>query len=153
MRRYMMNRDRMTRSRMMTSGATTIGLPERVERALIYPLFLVLVLLPFGWGWLIALALGLLVFFVEKNRNVRWHALQAIWTLGPLSILIVLVNLVKSLLGVIPLLGFLTTFGLGLLALVILWVMIILAVYLTIMAWFRPTYRLPFVGDLIARWV
>ncbi len=149
----MMNRDRMTRSRMMTSGATTIGLPERLERALIYPLFLGLVLLPFGWGWLIALGLGLLVFFVEKNRNVRWHALQAVWTLGPLSILLVVVNLVKGLLGGILFLGFLTTVGLGLLASVIWWVMVILAIYLTIMAWFRPTYRLPFVGNLIARWM
>ena len=149
----MMNRDRMTRSRMMTSGATTIGLPERLERALIYPLFLGLVLLPFGWGWLIALVLGLLVFFVEKNRNVRWNALQAVWTLGPLSILLVVVNLVKGLLGGILFLGFLTTVGLGLLASVIWWVMVILAIYLTIMAWFRPTYRLPFVGNLIARWM
>ncbi len=149
----MMNRDRMTRSRMMTSGAKTIGLPERLERALIYPLFLGLVLLPFGWGWLIALVLGLLVFFVEKNRNVRWNALQAVWTLGPLSILLVVVNLVKGLLGGILFLGFLTTVGLGLLASVIWWVMVILAIYLTIMAWFRPTYRLPFVGNLIARWM
>jgi uncharacterized membrane protein len=149
-----MNRDRMTRSRMMTTGQTTIGLPERVERALIYPLFLGLVLLPFiSWGWLIALVLGLVVFFVEKNRNVRWHAMQAIWTLGPLSILLVVVNLIKSLLGVIPLLGWVTAVGLGILASVIWWVMIILAVYLMIMAWFRPAYRLPFVGDLIARWV
>lgn len=149
----MMNRDRMTRSRTMMGSSTTIGLPERLERTLIYPLFLGLVLLPFGWGWLIALGLGLLVFFVEKNRNVRWHAMQAVWTLGPLSILILLVNLVKSLLGGILFLGFLTTVGLGLLASVIWWVMIILAVYLMIMAWFRPTYRLPFVGNFIARWV
>ncbi len=150
----MMNRDRMTRSRMMTSGQTTIGLPERLERALIYPLFLGLVLLPFiSWGWLIALVLGLLVFFVEKNRNVRWHALQAVWTLGPLSILIVLVSLLAALLGGIPLLGILTAPVLALVAWVIRWAMIILAVYLTIMAWFRPTYRLPFVGNLIARWV
>ncbi len=149
-----MNRDRMTRSRMMTSGATTIGLPERLERALIYPLFLGLVLLPFiSWGWLIALVLGLLVFFVEKNRNVRWHAMQAVWTLGPLSILIVLVSLLAALLGGIPLLGLLTGPVLAILAWVIRWAMIILAIYLTIMAWFRPTYRLPFVGNLIARWM
>ena len=149
----MMNRDRMTRSRMMTSGQTTIGLPERVERALIYPLLLVLVLLPFSWGWLIALGLGLLVFFVEKNRNVRWNAMQALWTLGPLSILIVLVGFLATLLGAIPLLGWLPAAGLLLLASIIRWVMIILAVYLMIMAWFRPTYRLPLVGNLISRWV
>ncbi len=149
----MMNRDRMTRSRMMTSGQTTIGLPERLERTLIYPLILLAGLYIPVIGWLIALLLGLAVFFIEKNRNVRLHALQAATTFGLLSILYAVVNLVKSLLGAVPLLGFLTTVGLGLLASVIWWVMIILAVYLIIMVWFRPTYRLPFVGNLIARWV
>lgn len=149
----MMNRDRMTRSRMMTSGQTTIGLPERLERTLIYPLILLAGLYIPVIGWLIALLLGLAVFFIEKNRNVRLHALQAATTFGLLSILYAVVILVKSLLGAVPLLGFLTTVGLGLLASVIWWVMIILAVYLMIMVWFRPTYRLPFVGNLIARWV
>ena len=149
----MMNRDRMTRSRMMTSGQTTIGLPERLERTLIYPLILLAGLYIPVIGWLVALLLGLAVFFIEKNRNVRFHALQAATTFGLLSILYAVVNLVKSLLGAVPLLGFLTTVGLGLLASVIWWVMIILAVYLIIMVWFRPAYRLPFVGNLIARWV
>ncbi len=147
-----MNRDRFGRSTMM-NGATTLGLPERWERALIYPLLLGLVLLPFGLSWLIALVLGLLVFFVEKNRNVRWHALQAVGTLGPLSILLFVVNLLNGLLKGIPLLGFITGAGLGLLGLVIFWVMIILAVYLMVMAWFRPNYRLPFVGNLLGRWI
>jgi uncharacterized membrane protein len=149
----MMNRDRMTRSRVMTSGQTTIGLPERLERTLIYPLILLAGLYIPVIGWLVALLLGLAVFFIEKNRNVRLHALQAATTFGLLSILYAVVILVKSLLGTVPLLGFLTTVGLGLLASVIWWVMIILVVYLVIMVWFRPTYRLPFVGNLIARWV
>src|SRR5216683_4157278 len=111
-----MNRDRMTRGRTMMSGATTLGIPERLERTLIYPLFLALVLLPIGgWGWLIALALGLLVYFVEKNRSVRWNALQAVSTLGPLSILLAVVNLIKLLLGGIPLVGGVIGFGLSLL--------------------------------------
>lgn len=135
------------------NGATTLGLPERLERALIYPLFLGLVLLPIGWGWLIALALGLVVFFIERNRSVRWHALQALGTLGPLSILYALANLLKWVLGGIPVLGGVVSFGLGLLALVVFWVMIILAVYLMVMAWFRPNYRFPFVGNLLGRWM
>ena len=132
----------------MIEGPTTLGLPERWERALIYPLSLLAGLfIPLGW------LLGLLVFFIEKNRNVRWHALQAATTFGLLSILLFVVNLLKGVLGLIPLLGFFTTFGLGLLGLVIWWAMIILAIYLTIMAWYRPNYRLPFVSTLIDRWI
>jgi len=32
---------------------------------------------------------------------------------------------------------------------VIVWVMILLAVWLTIMAYFRPSYRLPFIGKYL----
>jgi len=81
----MMNRDRMTRGRTWTNGATTLGIPERWERALIYPLLLVIVLfVPSAMAWILGILLGVLVFFIEKNRNVRWNALQAVATLGPL---------------------------------------------------------------------
>ncbi|HKF36550.1 MAG TPA: hypothetical protein VKB35_06570 [Ktedonobacteraceae bacterium] len=143
----------MTRSRTIMGGTTTLGLPERLERTLIYPLFLALVLLPIGLGWLIALALGLLVYFVEKNRSVRWNALQALSVLGPLSILRFVIGLIQFLLGGLPIVGGVIGIGLGLLSSVIFWVMIILGVYLMIMAWFRPDYRLPFVGNLIGRWM
>jgi uncharacterized membrane protein len=137
----------------MMSGATTLGIPERLERTLIYPLILALVLLPIGLGWLIALGLGLLVYFVEKNRSVRWNAMQALAVLGPLSILRFVIGLIQALLGVLPVVGGVLGFGLSLLSGVIFWVMIILGVYLMIMAWFRPDYRLPFVGNLIGRWM
>jgi uncharacterized membrane protein len=149
----MMNRDRMTRGRSYTSGATTIGLPERWERALIYPLILLVGLYVPVVGWLLAWLLGLGLFFLEKNRNVRWHALQATTVFGSLSVLLAVVYFVRFILGGVPLLGFVTTFGLGLLGSVIFWVMIILAVFLTIMAWLRPDYRLPFVSNLIDRWM
>ncbi len=148
----MMNRDRMTRGRTITSKPTTLGLPERWERTLIYPLCLLLGLYVPVVGWLLAWLLGLLVYFFEKNRNVRWNALQAATVFGSLSILLAVVALIKGFLGWIPLLGFFTTFGLGLLGSVIWWVMIILAVYLTVMAWLRPDYHLPFVGKLLERW-
>jgi len=135
------------------SGATTLGMPERLERTLIYPLILALVLLPIGLGWLIALGLGLLVYFVEKNRSVRWNAMQALAVLGPLSILRFVIGLIQALLGVLPVVGGVIAAGLGLLVWVIIFAMIILGVYLMIMAWFRPDYRLPFVGNLIGRWM
>ena len=148
-----MNRDRMTRGRSYTNGSTTLGLPERLERTLIYPLSLVLGLFVPVIGWLLAWLLGIGVFFIEKNRNVRWHALQAATVFGSLSVLLVVVGLAQFILGGIPLLGLLMTAGLGLLFHVIQWVMIILAIFLTIMAWLRPDYRLPFVSTIIDRWV
>src|SRR6266487_5220048 len=156
MRRYMMNRDRLTRGRSYrsyTESQTRLGLPERVESALIYPLSLLLGLFVPVVGWVLAWLLGLGVFFFEKNRNVRRHGLQAAFVFGSLSVLLAVVNLLKIFLGGIPLLGFLTTFGLGLLGLVIFWVMIILAVFLTVMALMRPDYRLPFISNLIDRMV
>ena len=143
----MMNRERM-RSRAMRSGATSLGLDERLERVLIYAvsLLLSLFLLPLGW------LPGLILYFVEKNRNVRMHSLQASLVFGVLSILYFLVNLVKGLLGWIPLLHILTNLGLGLLASAIWWIMIILAIYLIIVVWFRPNYRLPFVSRFVDRW-
>ena len=148
-----MNRDRITRGRSYTESQTRLGLPERLERTLIYPLSLLLGLFVPGIGWVLAWLLGIGVFFVEKNRNVRWNAMQAVATLGPLSILYAVVHILMFLLGGIPLLGGVTVLGLGLLSSVIWWVMIILAVYLTIMAWLRPRYRLPFVSNIIDRWV
>jgi len=131
----------------MRSRATTFGLDERLERVLIYAVSLVISLfLPLGW------LPGLILYFVEKNRNVRFHSLQSAVVFGVLSILYFLVHLVKGLLGWIPILGALTSIGLGLLASIIWWVMVILAVYLVIMVWFRPGYRLPFVGRLIEKW-
>lgn len=149
----MMNRDRMTRGRAYTNGATTFGLPERLERTLIYPLSLLLGLFVPVIGWVLAWLLGIGVYFFEKNRVVRRHALQAAFVFGSLSVLLAVVGLVAFLLGGIPLIGFVATFGLGLLGKVIFWVMIILAVFLTIMAWLRSDYRLPFVSTIIDRWV
>src|SRR5258708_12090092 len=149
----MKKRDRMTRGRTWTNGGTTVGIPERWERALIYPLLLVIVLfVPSALAWILGILVGVLVFYVEKNRNVRWNALQAVATLGPLSILHFIVNLLQFFLGGIPLIGGVIGLGLGLLGSVIWWVMIILAVYLLVMAWFRPNYHLPPLVNLIKPW-
>ncbi len=148
-----MNRDRITRGRSYTESQTRLGLPERLERTLIYPLSLLLGLFVPGIGWVLAWLLGIGVFFVEKNRNVRRHALQSAFVFGSLSVLLAVVGFLKFLLGGILVLGGLIAFGLGLLGLIIFWVMIILAVFLTIMAWFRPDYRLPFISNLTDRMI
>lgn len=130
----MMNRERMTRSSRLTGdGATTLGLSERLERVLAY-LFL----------WVGALVL----FLVERrNQNVQWHARQSMAVFGPLCLLWWLTGILGGLLSKIWLIGFLLGVAFGFLSSVLFWVIIILAIWLIIMAWFRPTYRLPFISN------
>lgn len=117
----------------MGDSPTSLGLSERVERVLAY------VLLWFS---------GLVLFVLERrNRNVQWHAKQSMAVFIPLSILLFIVKFVAGILGLIPLIGWLFAFVLGFLSTIIVWVMIVLAVWLIIMAWFRPDYRLPFVSN------
>lgn len=116
---------------------TVLGLDERVERVLAY-----------AFLWIS----GVLLFMVEihpteSSRNVRWNAMQSIVIFGTLTLLIVGVGLLKGMLGWVPVLGLLTNFGLGLLLTVLWWTMGILWVWLMLMAWVHPRYRLPLVGD------
>lgn len=148
-----MNRDRLTRGTPYIDNQTRLGLPERVESALVYPVSLLL-----GWlvpviGWVLAWLFGLGVFYFERNRNVRRHGLQSAFVFGSLSVLLAVVGFLKFVVGGIFLIGGMVSFGLGLLGLVIFWVMIILAVFLTIMAFLRPDYRLPYVSILIDRMI
>ena len=132
----MMNRERMTgRSRFTGDGPTSLGLNERLERVLAYPL-----------GWVT----GLILFVLErKNRNVQWHAKQSMAVFGPLSIIYFLVTLLGAILGKIIVIGAFLGLIMGFLASIIFWIGIVLGVWLIIMAWFRPTYRLPFVSSWI----
>jgi uncharacterized membrane protein len=118
----------------MMHRMTTLGLDERLERALAYSL-----------GWLS----GILLFVFEKNRNVRWHAAQSIIVFGSLSVVIAGVSILKAMLAWVPLLSLLTNFGLGLLLSALWWVSILLWIWLMVMAWLHPDYRLPFVS----RWI
>ena len=149
----MMNRDRVSRSRSSMSGrTTTFGLDERVERTLLYPISAVAaVFWPLGW------AVGLIVALFEKNHNVRLHAMQSSVIFGVLSILLAIVKVLAFVLGNVFLIG--PFFGLilgGLVASILFWLIIVLAVWMTVMVWFRPNYRLPVVGrwidDRFARW-
>ncbi len=118
----------------MMNRTTTLGLDERWERVLAY-----------AFGWIS----GLILFFIEKNRHVRWHAAQSIVTFGILSILMFLTGMLKMSLAWIPLLGWLIGAGLGLLLSALWWVSIILWVWLMIMAFIREDYHLPIVSDLL----
>jgi uncharacterized membrane protein len=122
----------------MMNRMTSLGMDERLERVLAYSL-----------GWLS----GLILFFLEKNRNVRWHAVQSMVTFGSLSILMFAISLLRGFLAWIPLLGWLTSAGLGLLLSALWWVTIILWVWLIIMAFVKEDYHLPFVSELVRYWV
>ena len=93
---------------MMHRKATTLGLEERTERVLAYLFF-----------WIS----GIFFLFFEKNRNVRWHALQSTLVFGALWLGMFAVSMLKTMLSImlstIPILGSVlvsvTAFGLGLL--------------------------------------
>jgi uncharacterized membrane protein len=118
----------------MMQKMTTLGIDERLERVLAYSL-----------GWVS----GIVLFFLEKNRTVRWHAVQAMVTFGTLSLVMFGVTMLRGMLSWIPFLSLVTNFGLGLLLNGLWWVSIILWVWLMVMAWLQPDYRLP----LVSGWV
>ena len=114
---------------------TSLGMDPRLERVLAYAFF-----------WVS----GIILFFVErKDRSVRWHAAQSMVTFGLLFLLMFGVSMLSSFLSWIPILGGLTSLGLGLLLRALGWVIGILWVWLMINAWFKPDYRLPFIGNWI----
>ena len=119
---------------MMQRKATTLGLEERTERVLAYMFF-----------WIS----GIFFLFFEKNRNVRWHALQSTIVFGVLFLCMFAVNMLKAVLSIIPILGYVTSFGLGLLSYILFWITILLWLWLMLMAVLRPNYRLPFFGMVL----
>lgn len=116
---------------MMQRKATTLGMQERTERFLAYMFF-----------WLS----GIFFLIFEKNRNVRWHALQSTIVFGVLFLAMFVVDMLNRMFSIIPILGLITGFGLTLLFNILLWVTIILWLWLMLMALLRPNYRLPFFG-------
>jgi uncharacterized membrane protein len=117
----------------MMHKMTTLGLDERLESVLTYSLL-----------WVS----GLVFLVFEKNQTVRWHAMQSVLTFGILTLLLIGVSILQGILGWIPLLHYLTDFGLGLLSHILRWTIIILWFWLMVMAWVRPNYRLP-----ISQWL
>jgi uncharacterized membrane protein len=118
---------------MMHRNTTTLGLNERWERVLTYLFFCVS---------------GIFFLIVERNRNVRQHAWQSTIIFGALWIAMFAVNMLKVMLSVIPILSYITNFGLGLLLNMLFWTTILLWLWLMSMAFLRPHYRLPLFNSL-----
>ena len=126
----------------MMNQMTTLGMSPRLERVLTYSL-----------GWVT----GIIFFFLEKNRSVRWHAAQSMITFGLLSILIFGITLLQRLLGAIvgwiPLLGWLLSWltgtALGLVITGLWWVTLLVWIWLMVMAFVREDYSLPVIGGWV----
>jgi uncharacterized membrane protein len=151
----MMNRDRISRSRTgfgSSSSTTIFGLNERLERILLYVFSAVLAIFT-PLGWLLALA----VFFIEKNPNVRGHAVQAGVIFGVLSIVRWVIGLLGGLLSHIWLVGLFIGAAFSLIGWILFGIILALAVMLVIGASISPNYRLPYIGKMIdgafAKWV
>jgi uncharacterized membrane protein len=118
---------------MMHKSTTTLGLDERWERVLTYLFF-----------WIS----GIFFLVVERNRTVRQHAWQSTIVFGALGLAMFAVNMLKVMLSVIPILSYITNFGLGLLWNILFWTTILLWLWLMAMAFLHPHYRLPFFNSL-----
>jgi uncharacterized membrane protein len=119
---------------MMQRKATTLGLEERTERVLAYMFFCIS---------------GIFFLIFEKNRNVRWHALQSTIVFGILWLCMLAVRMVDFVLSHIPILSILTSFGLGLLFNILFWTTVLLWMWLMLMALLQPSYRLPFLSIML----
>ena len=119
---------------MMHRKTTTLGLEERTERVLAY---------------LFGCISGIFFLLFEKNRNVRWHALQSTIVFGLLWLCMFVISMIRGMLAFIPLIGFITTIGLNLLFSIVFWITILVWLWLLVMAVLRPNYRLPFLSMML----
>lgn len=113
---------------------TSVGLAERLECVLAY-----------AFLWIS----GLFFLIFEKNPRVRAHALQSTITFGTLTILSVVVNTLKSILGHVFFLSWFTNLTLGFLGYVLGWAIVLLWIWLIVMALTRPDYRLPYLSSWV----
>ena len=108
----------------MAGEKTSMGLDQNVAGLLCYVI-----------GWVT----GLIFFLMEKeNQFVRFHAMQSIIVFGGLTVIGIIIS-------VIPLLGWVISSLLSLLALV-LWILLMVKAYQN--TW----YKLPWVGDLAEKY-
>lgn len=108
----------------MAGEKTSMGLDENIAGLLCYVLM-----------WVS----GLVFFLMEKeNQFVRFHAMQSIITFGSLTV----IGLVIS---VVPLLGWIVSYLLSLLALA-LWIILMIKAYQ------KTWFKLPLVGDLAEKY-
>ncbi len=104
---------------MSSNRKIVFGLDKNAAAALTYLL-----------GWVS----GLFFFLVEKDKDIRFHALQSILFFGGLNVL-----------GIVPFIGWLLSPFLFLIAFVG-WIVLLIKAYR------GENYRLPIVGELAAKW-
>ncbi len=104
---------------------TSIGLDENIAGLLCYLL-----------GWIT----GIIFFLIEKeNSFVRFHAMQSIIIFGGLFIVMMVI-------GVVPIIGWLIAFLLGILSF-FLWI------FLMFKAFQNDKFKLPVVGDMAEKYI
>jgi uncharacterized membrane protein len=103
---------------------SSTGLEENVAGLLCYVV-----------GWIT----GLIFFLIEKDSKfVKFHAMQSIITFGGLMI-------ISWILALVPIIGWVISSLLGILALV-LWILLMIKAYQ------GERFKLPVVGDLAEKW-
>jgi uncharacterized membrane protein len=106
------------------SSPTVLGIEERFERPLCYVL-----------GWVS----GLILLLIERrNANVRRHAYQSVVVFGGLSIISLLLGLLGSATGWIPLLGGILGVGLGAVGVIVTIVGVLAWLILIVLAFLSP---------------
>lgn len=112
------------------------NMDANIMAVLTYVLPVIAAYLPIVWriAWLIPI----LIFFMEKESNlVKFHAMQSV-------VLYVARVIIISILSFIPLLGGLAGFIVGI-------IFTIIAIVAVIGAFNYEEFRIPFIGDLVAR--
>jgi uncharacterized membrane protein len=106
------------------SSPTVLGIEERFERPLCYVL-----------GWVS----GLIFLLIERrNTTVRRHAFQSVVVFGGLSIISLLLGLLGTATGWIPLLGGILGVGLGAIGVLVTIVGVLAWILLIVLAFFSP---------------
>jgi uncharacterized membrane protein len=116
-------------------GATSTGMDEKTAAVLSYLL-----------GWVS----GLIFFFIESNKFVKFHAMQSILAFGSISVVLMVIGFIRSLLWAgFRMGGSYALYSLLGLASTLLWIgMLILWVILMVKANQGETIKLPIAGDI-----
>lgn len=99
-------------------------------------------LLCYVLGWIT----GIIFLVIEKDRFVRFHAMQSIFAFGGLTIVSIVISVLRSLLWRVGLVFSLVSTLISILSLVI-WILMMIKAYQ------GQWYKLPLVGDMAEKYV
>jgi uncharacterized membrane protein len=120
---------------MSTPQQSGTGLPANIAGALSY---------------LLGAVTGILFYVLEKDKFVRFHALQSIFLTVAWIVLWIVISVVSAILAIIPVLGWIIG--------ILLWLVVALgglALWLYCMwtAFQGKTWRIPYLADMIDKYV